>query len=856
MALRRTLVYFLAFIFLSTAEALGAGPKEPQIDVGLLAEKTALVPGETVALAVAFKIESGWHIYWQNRGEEGLEPTFAWQLPPGFEVGPMRFPPPRRHVDSTGANTFILEGEPVILTQLSVPASAKPGEKVAIGVNVGWLACKDACVRGGKRLSIELPVVADENKVENFDPLTFKSAIKELPAAPGKAKYLSELSALASVDKIRPGDRLEVAVVMEVQPGHHTNSHTPLEESLIPTDVFPTRTEGLTIGRVRFPPGQNVDPMQSQAGGFSLSPAEETRAGEDSEKLSLYRGKVVFRIPVEASESLKGDSVHIGGVVTYQVCSDVTNQCFPPTSAEWDLTLPVAKAGEAVKMVALPGSDLPEAPTAVKAPEPSARPVQKDRGEPAAIAQTAPPASGESSADSLAIGVLSRIGSYLASLGVMGYVILAFAGGLLMNLMPCVLPVISIKVLSFVQQAKESRWRVLTLGLSFAAGIQVSFIVLGLLILGLLKGLGFELQWGGLLQKPIFLISLAAIVMALALSLFGVFTLSPPKFVMEMGGRVEQEGHVNAFAMGLLATLLGTACTAPGIGLAVPWAATQSPAVGMLIFTIAGFGMALPYVLLAAKPAWLKFIPRPGPWMETFEHVMGFLLLGTVAFLLNPLAYQIGGDGLLWTIVFLLFVAAAAWCYGRVGLDAGTTRQAICYSGTVLLILSGWWLCFRFKSNIPDLVARQQALVKGTVAAVRTDWPDSGEIPWVPYTRERTLDLVNAGKTVFIDYTAEWCVNCKYNEKLVINTPEVREAMRRMGVVPVRADYTSPDPEIRADLERFHRAGVPMYVIIPAHHPDEPILLSEILTQASVLEGLERAGPSAGAAVSMADSGR
>jgi thiol:disulfide interchange protein len=347
-------------------------------------------------------------------------------------------------------------------------------------------------------------------------------------------------------------------------------------------------------------------------------------------------------------------------------------------------------------------------------------------------------------------------------------------------------------------------------------------------------------------------IVLSGVVLALALSLFGVFTLSPPQFILSMGSGARQEGHLGAFCMGLLATILGTACMAPIVGNAVFWAIRQPPAMGMLIFVFVGLGMALPYVILSAKPAWIKFIPRPGPWMETFEHFMGFVLLGTVAYLLASVARGLGATGLLWTVVFLLFVAAAMWCYGRVGFGARAGRQVVYYSAAVLLLVGGWWWCFRYENSIPELMTAQQALIRGQGVQITTDWPDPDKIPWVPFTHERVQDLVKSGKTVFIDYTAAWCPNCKTNESFVINTPPIRAAMRQMGVVPVVADFTLKDPEIKQDLDRYGNGAVPMTMIIPANRPDERIVLGVLLTRQEVLDALQKAGPSTAAQASAA----
>ncbi|GMV98153.1 MAG: hypothetical protein AMXMBFR83_25050 [Phycisphaerae bacterium] len=837
-------VLLLAVLFAAGRSVAEEDTPAPKVEVSLLAERNALVPGQTTLLAIEFKLEPEWHIYWQNRGEGGLEPSFQWHLPAGYRVGPMRFPAPVRHVDATDAHTYILKGSPAILTELSVPAGARPGETVTLSADVRWLACKQVCVLGEKTVSIKLPVVEAGARSEPPEDAaaSFKAYTRSLPVPADKAKYLRGISVAADVDKIAPGSEFTLAVTVEILPGYHVNSNDPPGKFFIRSDLFPYKTEGLTFGRPTFPKGT----VETDAAGT---------------RLSVYRGKAVMAVPVTASATLKGDHVEVGGVFTYQACSDRTGTCFPPASAEWRATLPVAKAGETPRKInadlfAAAGREPAVGEVEAAPPAAGARPIEATRGQPdrgvppepgpapkpqtrpedEAAAQTTGTSTDAASPDTAMLapdeqrGVLGRIQDSLLSWGVFGYLVLAFIGGFILNVMPCVLPVISIKILSFVQQAKEHRLRVFTLGLSFSAGILASFLVLGLMILGLLKGVGLDqTQWGGLFQRPGVVIVLASIVTVLALSLFGVFTLAPPRFVNELGGRVKQEGHLGAFAMGLLATVLGTACTAPFLSVVIAAALQQPPRIALLIFATAGVGMAWPYVLLAAVPAWVRLIPRPGPWMKTFEHAMGFLLLGTVVWLLRPLPYQLGIEGLIWTLAFLLCVAAAAWCYGRVEFGSRPVRCFAYYGSALFLVVGGAWWCF-FKPAAP-------------------------EIAWLPYTRQEALERAGRGETVFVDYTAEWCANCKANEKLVLNSNAVRSAIDRLGVVPMKADYTSFDPQIKADLERFKRSGVPMYVILPANRPDEPILLNEILTTSAVLEGLRKAGPSRKAPLSVAAKG-
>ncbi|MGQ9652089.1 MAG: protein-disulfide reductase DsbD family protein [Phycisphaerae bacterium] len=815
---------------------LMASEKPPTVAVELLAEQTAWVPGETVNLAIRFKVEDGWHIYWRNPGEGGLEPSFKWEVPAGWRVGDLAYPFPRRYIDAGGEHTFILDGEPTILAPVEVPKEVASGSQVTVGVDVTWMACRKACFLGGKKLTVTLPIAGGQVKAEPANEDAFQLARGYLPQSAEKAKYLKRLEAVADIDKAKPGARFEVAIVFDVAEGHHINSHRPLREFLVPTDVFHQKTEGLYIGRARFPAGK-VEP-----------------SGLPGEQLSVYRGRAVVLLPVEAEPGLTGSEVRIRGVATYQACSDQTKVCFPPMAVEWELVLPVAKAHETPqpahaelfetarrevqmeeqRLEGLPGRDIGQGKPADGGSGPTS-----DAGP-----TTSVPAPSLLTSDSW----LGQAQAFLARLGLAGYLIMSLVGGLILNLMPCVLPVISIKVLSFVQQAKESRRRVLTLGLAFAAGIELSFIMLGVLVVGLGR------TWGGFFQYPQVIIGLASVVTAFSLSLFGVFSLFPPRIVGDLAVRVEGEGHLSAFAMGLLATVLGTACTAPFLAGAVAIAAQQPAVVGMLIFVTAGLGMSLPYVILAAKPMWVRFVPKAGPWMRTFEHLMGFCLLATVVWLLNPLAAQIGGYGLLLSVLFLLLVSLAAWLYGKVEYRAAPRRKITYYGLAVVVVVGGWWLCFQRWSSIPGLIERQRKLAlakwQPTTLASRTadEFADvvwkNNDIPWIPYTRERARRAVESGYTVFIDYTAEWCVNCKANEKAVINTRAVREAMQRLGVLPFKADYTLPSREIAEDLKTYGSGGVPLYLIIPAGMPDSVIRLDEVLTASSLIGGLERAGPS------------
>lgn len=409
------------------------------------------------------------------------------------------------------------------------------------------------------------------------------------------------------------------------------------------------------------------------------------------------------------------------------------------------------------------------------------------------------------------------------------YVFLALLGGLILNLMPCVLPVISLKILSIVGQAGQERARVRALGLVFAAGVVVAFMVLALLVV-LLKSGGEQVGWGFQFQHPGFVAAMAALVFALGLSLFGVYTVNLPGASGSYASAESGEGLTSSFFNGVLATILATPCTAPFLGTALGFAFAQSALLIFVIFSCIGVGMALPYVLLAIQPAWTRFLPKPGAWMERFKQGMGFLLMATVLWLLWVLGNQIGVEGVIWTGAFLLGIALACWIVGQwLTLDAGAMRRRVVW-GCALAVVAGSYGVF-----LHPVLAAERAV--RSADAQRT----SEGLAWIDFTPAEVERLVNSGQTVFIDFTAEWCWTCKVNERAVLMDDEVRARFAEDDVALVKADWTNSDPEITRLIRAFGRSGVPLYVIFPGGRLDAPLVLPEIIGVDLVLEKLVQA---------------
>jgi thiol:disulfide interchange protein len=413
-------------------------------------------------------------------------------------------------------------------------------------------------------------------------------------------------------------------------------------------------------------------------------------------------------------------------------------------------------------------------------------------------------------------------------LGLALSLLFAFLGGVILNLMPCVFPVLSLKVVGFVESAGGDRRHGRLHAVAFAAGVLLFFWLLAGMLLALRAG-GQQLGWGFQLQSPLFVAGLAMLVFALALNMAGLFELGTS--VASLTGRAEQApGYLGSFSSGALATVLATPCTAPFMGSALGYALTQSPIEAFLVFTALGVGMACPYVTLATSPALLRLLPRPGAWMETFKQAMSFPLFATVLWLVWVFGRQVGNDGVARLLGAMLVIGAAAWVLGRWGDIATAPGKRRAASVASLLLLAAAIALAVDASGLERSSTEALAAAEGTTASA-----------WLPYDRDEVARLRAAGKPVFIDFTAAWCLTCQVNERVAF-TPAVDRRLRELGVVTMKADWTSRDPRITAALEALGRDGVPLYVLYRPEHP-EPTILPQILSPGVVLDALDTLHP-------------
>jgi len=398
---------------------------------------------------------------------------------------------------------------------------------------------------------------------------------------------------------------------------------------------------------------------------------------------------------------------------------------------------------------------------------------------------------------------------------------LAVLGGLILNLMPCVLPVLSLKVMSFVGHGGGARREVRAAFLASAAGIVVAFLVLAATLAGL-KLAGTAVGWGIQFQQPLFLIAMIALLTLFAANLWGFFEVPMPGFLSGAGGSLGAPrtlaGH---FSAGVFATLLATPCSAPFLGTAVGFALARGPLEIGLIFAALGLGMALPYLGIAAFPALAQRLPRPGRWMLWLKVILGFALAGTALWLLAVLMAQVGSEGAALVAGLMAAVVAALALRRRLG----EVLRPVVSVVVVFLVAAAF---------AAPMTQRPTEAVGGTVPVIGL---------WKPWSQDAVAAEVATGKVVFVDVTADWCITCKVNKMAVIERGTVLDALRAPGVVAMQADWTNPDPVIAAYLESFGRYGIPFNAVYGPAAPDG-IPLPELLSVDAVMEALAKASGS------------
>jgi thiol:disulfide interchange protein/DsbC/DsbD-like thiol-disulfide interchange protein len=754
-----TVASALCFAGIAGADPVTVG----NVTAELVAATQTIRPGTPLVVGLSLKPQPDWHTYWKNPGDSGLATTIEWKLPEGMTAGPLEWPHPVR-LGKSPFVTFGYERDVLLLTNIDAPASLVAGSTAELVATARWLACRDdACVPGRAELRLALPVAAIQPKPNEQWAAAFDTARSKVPRAVyGWSGTWHDGKDVVRIDVTPP-------------PGSPTQKRDGVQ-------VFATTA--------RLLDASSTPVVRPRAPGFEIEVPKEN-------------GEVV--IPETLSVVLVDDEAWDWTGTNVLLLEARTAAAVAGGDRGEPASAPEAAASQAPPVTVSPYSS-ERVPAA--APAPAANEVT--RADPVSATSPAPAASPP-------VDVSAADVTFWAALG------LAFLGGLVLNLMPCVFPVLSLKILGFVHVAHHDAVVVRRHGYAFAAGVLASFWVLAGALL-ILRAAGGAFGWGFQLQEPLFVAAMAALLLAMSLNLLGVF-----EFGSTLSGAVgrfdAESGYRGSFLSGSLATVLATPCSAPFMGTAVGYALVQPPSYSLAVFSMLGVGMASPYLVLACAPTLMRRLPRPGAWMEKFRVAMSFPLLATVAWLVWIFGQQTGNDGVLALLMALVLGSLAAWLYGR--FETGGARRfarvfgALSVAGAVYLAVGA---------------ANPEATRVAATAVAAVDG-----VTWHPWDPEAITKHRGEGRAVLVDFTADWCLSCKVNERVALSGDEFAETMRSSSAVAMKADWTRSDPRISEALSRFGRSGVPLYVVYPSDPAREAIVLPQILTPAMVREAIEKA---------------
>ena len=725
--------------------------KTEHVTAELLAETSAVQPGQTVQIGLRLQHIPHWHTYWRNPGDSGLPTTLTWTLPEGARVGDINWPAPKRLPIGPLVN-YGFENELLLPLRFTAPADAQPGSTLSLRADATWLVCQDVCIPEEGSLSLELPVVAAGST-----------------AAPGPQ---AALFARAERQQARP------------LAGWRTELQQAGAELML---LFEREAGAVPAAAVGLPP-VHVFPYGEQL----IEPARH----------ELYRTPTGYAVRMAVLNNARLPA-SFDGIVVVQSQADVLS---PPLWGGAHRSAEFSAPVKAVAAISLPAG-------AVRVDDGSTAPGQ---------------------ATPVAPGAPEQLGGDAAQLGLLAALLLALVGGMVLNLMPCVFPVLSIKLIGLAQQGNDRRG-LQAHALAYGAGVVLSFIGLAALLLAL-RAAGSAVGWGFQLQEPGVVFVLALLFFALGLNLMGAFEFGN-LLPQGLAGWRASHPAADAFASGVLAVVAASPCTAPFMGAALGFAITQPAPLALGVFAALGLGMALPYAALVLLPGWRQHLPRPGVWMLRLKQGLAFPMFATVVWLVWVLGLQAGMDGAAKALLALVGLAFAVWLLGvmQQRARAGATGRV---AGGLVVLATGALLAWSWPAL---LLPAEAAAGAGGSPSVGQATTDARAAVWQPYTEAAVQASLEQGQPVFIDFTAAWCVSCQVNKRLVLNTAATQADFAAAKVALMRADWTLRDANITAALARLGRNGVPVYVLMRPGR--EPLLLPEILTAGLVRDALATLKP-------------
>ncbi len=734
---------------------------DPRVETRLLLDAEQVSAGDTVRVGVLYTLDPEWHVYWRNSGDAGLATDTEFSADQA-EIGELQWPAPDVFVDQAGEVYTFGYGEEVLFFTEATVAEDASGE-LKVEAEVDYLACKVDCIPGQSSLARSVPIAEATEPVEASLVELFDAAEESVPRT---AEQLGvEVETVVSQEPIRPGDEFRAAISLDFCGDQSDCEPYELSYEHRKYAFIPDATFGAKLEVI----GLQEHPEREHAQVIQLTGRAGAQSPKDNERLS---GVVHLEAPDGASVALLIDGPFPRGEEGAEV-AQINSPLIADLEGDIDGEL---DAGEAAAATTADGKNAPASPD----------------NEPIVLWKA---------------------------------LLLAFLGGMILNLMPCVFPVLAIKVSSFTRLVHESKASILSHGAAYTAGIVGSMLALALAVLGL-RAAGTKVGWGFQFQEPVFIAGLCAILVLFALNLFGVFQVSVSPNELTDKTR-EADGLRRSFGEGVLAVILATPCSAPFLGTAVGFALAGSAATILGIFAMLGLGLAAPFVVLTLSPGWAKILPKPGAWMDVLKEVLGFALLGTVIWLFWILGQMAGSQATVQLLIFLTSLALVAWFFGKIQYryDGATKWGMTLLAGAIAAAVGVYTLDFDRVSN-----------TNAPAASAAAD----GEIEWREWTEDAVQEELAAGRTVFVDFTADWCITCKANERTIIDTEQVKDAIAANDIVTFKADWTNPDERIRQKLADHGKGGVPMYLVYYPDRPNDPDLLPEVLTKDLLVEAFER----------------
>lgn len=713
----RIVLFLLACLLGFAGQALAVEPvfRSKYGEAGLVAEREAIAPGETINAGLRLKHSPGWHSYWRNPGDSGLPTEITWTLPEGWAAGDIQWPAPHR-MPIAGLVNYGFEGEFVLPVAITAPQDAKPGETMRLTANAMWLVCEKICVPEEAELSLDLPVSAAPAAVDpRYGRLFTVASLAQPKPSPWQAILAGDAASL----------QLHVAA-------------SGLQAANL-ADVYFFPYDGNAI---------------NHAAKQSLS------IGPEGLQLTLKRG-IDAKKPVAPLDGVLVLAERLDG-------GNVARQAFELRAEPGQVPAMAMAMIGGLGGAAMPGGD---------------------------------------------IGIVQALA-------------LALLGGLILNVMPCVFPVLFMKALAFARLGNAHRSEVRREGLAYTAGVLATFALLASMLLVLREG-GAAIGWGYQLQHPVVVLLLAYLMAAVGFNLIGLFELRGGGNIgAALAGR---GGSMGAFFTGALAVVVATPCTAPFMGAALGFALTAPKALALAVFLALGLGLALPFLLFSLAPGLARYLPKPGAWMQTFRQFLAFPMFATAAWLVWVLAQQTGADSMLAALLGMLALGFAAWAWGRFGQTGKrTVGMALAGAGVVAALLL---------LRVP-LLGMEAPVGPANMAGM--PGPKGSAINWERFDADGIAQARQQGRPVLVNMTAAWCITCLVNEGAALSSADLAGQLQQRNVLPMKGDWTRRDPAITRYLNEFGRSGVPLYVLYPADPAKPPVVLPQLLTEGIVVDALNR----------------